>query len=133
MGIFDCAGNDWDCLLRRRAKAGYFSVQDDRDGNFRSNCDGDLMNKDNAKDYLPLVQAWAEGKQLQVKSLATLGWVDIDRCDFFLKPESYRIKPEPREGWVHKDDLVRANPVLVYDPPVVADDWIKVREVVDGS
>jgi hypothetical protein len=57
------------------------------------------MNATNAKDYLPLVQALAEGKQIQVKILdgwsGGVGWVD-----FIYDPSYYRIKPEPRRIWV---------------------------------
>lgn len=56
------------------------------------------MNKDNAKDYLPLVQALADGKAIQLA--ATTGeWRDHLEPDFSLLPQEYRIKPEPREIW----------------------------------
>jgi hypothetical protein len=61
------------------------------------------MNKNNARDYLPLVQALADGKTIQKKWYEV--WYDIkDDAEFDLKPEYYRIKPEPRtfEIWVHK-------------------------------
>ena len=53
------------------------------------------MNKDNAKDYLPLVQALADGKTIQLKKLD--GWSDCERTGFSFPPDQYRIKPEPRE------------------------------------
>jgi hypothetical protein len=54
------------------------------------------MNKDNAAQYLPIVQAVADGKTIQFKG--NLGkWEDMDDPAFFQGPESYRIKPEPRE------------------------------------
>lgn len=52
------------------------------------------MNKDNAKDYLPLVQALAEGKTIQYYSTTTSKWVDDDDFTFCLPPTGYRIKPE---------------------------------------
>lgn len=58
------------------------------------------MNKDNAKDYLPLVQALAEGKVIQVTMDAGRSWKDVDSTDFAMSPNWYRIKPEPREVWV---------------------------------
>ncbi len=63
------------------------------------------MNKDNAKDYLPLVQALAEGKVVQYKFLradASQDWLSLaSNIDFVMPPEHYRIKPEPREIWVN--------------------------------
>lgn len=57
------------------------------------------MNKDNAKDYLPLVQALAEGKVIQLQ-VDNGEWLDLDETKFNFEPSDYRIKPEPREIWV---------------------------------
>jgi len=55
------------------------------------------MNEDNARDYLPLVQALAEGKTIQLFSDGD-GWEDI-RSPIFDRPAKlYRIKPEPK--WI---------------------------------
>jgi hypothetical protein len=74
------------------------------------------MNKDNAKDYLPIVQALADGKQIQRRmphcfiqkdekeGLPVLierpeEWVDDAEGEFsfYSEPDCYRIKPdEPR-------------------------------------
>lgn len=51
------------------------------------------MNREQAKELLPIIQAFAEGKIIQVQE-------DIDWCylgnesDFNLSPQRYRIKPE---------------------------------------
>jgi len=67
------------------------------------------MNKDNAKDYLPLVQALAEGRTIQEKWTTTRqAWRDYDGCgaggDVLPLDEiplvDLRIKPEPRRAWV---------------------------------
>ncbi len=59
------------------------------------------MNKDNAKDYLPLVQALADGKVIQGHMYRSQQWEDMDGDIAFDGPPSdYRIKPEPREIWV---------------------------------
>lgn len=59
------------------------------------------MNKSNARDYLPLVQALAEGKVIQV--LGVNGWVDIEaELSLCFAADQYRIKPEPREIWVNE-------------------------------
>lgn len=53
------------------------------------------MNRQQAKELLPIIQAFAEGKTIQVRE-------DIDWCylgnetDFDLSPQRYRIKPEPK-------------------------------------
>lgn len=58
------------------------------------------MNAENAKDYLPLVQALADGKTLQSNVSGT--WDDIDEPLFQNSPTTYRIKPEPREIWFNR-------------------------------
>lgn len=58
------------------------------------------MNKDNAKDYLPLVQALAEGRVIQGNCGGE--WKDDDYPSFSSPPNYYRIKPEPREVWVNE-------------------------------
>lgn len=56
---------------------------------------GNNMNREQAKELLPIIQAFAEGKTIQVRE-------DIDWCylgnetDFNLSPQRYRIKPEPK-------------------------------------
>lgn len=58
------------------------------------------MNKENAKDYLPLVQALADGKTIQLQMRDD--WLDIEETKFNFAPTEYRIKPEPREIWVNR-------------------------------
>ncbi|MDA5337840.1 hypothetical protein LRM36_05355 [Stenotrophomonas maltophilia] len=53
------------------------------------------MNKDNAKDYLPLVQALAEGKVIQM--FDGKNWEDLEDVAFSYELSNYRVKPEPRE------------------------------------
>lgn len=61
------------------------------------------MNKDNARDYLPLVQALAEGKVIQAAgSDGWEYWEDIEDVAFSRPAADYRIKPEPREIWVNR-------------------------------
>lgn len=54
------------------------------------------MNKDNAHLYLPLIEALAMGKTIQVKNLAGK-WTDYESVVFSNPPEDYRIKTEPRK------------------------------------
>lgn len=59
------------------------------------------MNKDNAKDYLPLVQALADGKSIQVLSAGE--WKDAEQLTTLSRSANdYRIKPEPREIWFNE-------------------------------
>lgn len=68
------------------------------------------MNKDTAKDYLPLLQALAEGKTIQWVSDGGV-WVDPSSSDkelfFTHAPSRYRIKSEPKKQSyrisLHKD------------------------------
>jgi hypothetical protein len=64
------------------------------------------MNKENAHLYLPLVQALADGKTIQVKQNGI--WKDCSDLNlvFGFEPHEYRIKPEPRtwEIWAHEND-----------------------------
>lgn len=52
------------------------------------------MNKHNAKEFLPLVQALADGETIQVKTDEDpVIWLNIDCPAFDKTPEDYRIKP----------------------------------------
>lgn len=78
------------------------------------------MNKNNAKDYLPLVQALADGKVIQVKTVC--GWVDSESIGFVFPPDQYRIKPEPREIWVNH---CMGGLIAVFDSEREAIDYAK--------
>ena len=52
------------------------------------------MTREQAKELLPIIQAWAEGKNLQF--LSDGEWHDINQADFTCYPGKYRIKPEPK-------------------------------------
>ncbi len=62
------------------------------------------MNKDDAKEYLPLVQALVEGKTIQFKSYLGGEWSDASTPTFTEPASKYRIKPEPieLELWYHE-------------------------------
>lgn len=54
------------------------------------------MKRSDAKNYLPLIEAFAEGKEIEVKDIHGK-WVPAgEAVAFSLNPEHYRIKPEPR-------------------------------------
>lgn len=65
------------------------------------------MDKHNAHLFLPLVQAFVDGKTIQ-KNIG-LGadelWLNVvGSLSFANNPEDYRIKPEPLECWVNVYD-----------------------------
>ena len=52
------------------------------------------MTREQAKELLPIIQAFAEGKNIQF--LSDGEWHDINQADFTCYPDKYRIKPEPK-------------------------------------
>ena len=54
------------------------------------------MTREEAKNLLPIIQAFAEGKDIQIRNITDDGWDDInnDSMSFCAKAEAYRIKPE---------------------------------------
>ena len=52
------------------------------------------MTREEAKEILPIIQAYAEGRTIQF--LDGGKWLDLCESDFYESPERYRIKPEPK-------------------------------------
>ena len=52
------------------------------------------MTRKEAKEMLPIMQAYAEGRTIQF--LDGGKWLDLYESDFYKSPERYRIKPEPK-------------------------------------
>ena len=52
------------------------------------------MTREQAKELLPIIQAWAQGKNIQF--LSDGEWHDINQADFTCYPDKYRIKPETK-------------------------------------
>lgn len=52
------------------------------------------MTREQAKELLPIIQAFAEGKGIETKTGS--GWISIENMSFAGNPDSYRIKPEPK-------------------------------------
>lgn len=72
------------------------------------------MNRDNAKDFLPLVHALAEGKTIQYKRDS---WVDAGELDTIYHVASeYRIKPELRTLKLYIIDTGKGKPVVTSHP-----------------
>ena len=53
------------------------------------------MNREQAKELLPIIKAFAEGKTIQVQE--GIDWCYLrNNADFNLNPSIYRIKPSPK-------------------------------------
>ena len=52
------------------------------------------MTREEAKQLLPIIQAFAEGKCVETKTGS--GWVNMENMSFAGKPKLYRIKPEQK-------------------------------------
>ena len=86
------------------------------------------MTRKEAKEWLPIIQAWAEGRTIQYQISPESWWTDINKDLYTSNPPSnYRIKPESKYrpfqsqeecwnemlkhqslGWVRYDDLIIA-------------------------
>ena len=53
------------------------------------------MNREEIKNLLPVMQAFAEGKEIQVKGGNGIWYDGGNELKFDLVPQDYRIKPEP--------------------------------------
>lgn len=53
------------------------------------------MNRQQAKDLLPIIQAFAEGKVVEMKT-SKGNWEVQEEMSFVLAPQKYRIKPSPK-------------------------------------
>lgn len=54
------------------------------------------MNRKQAKELLPIIQAFAEGKTVQCRTNNTYDWVSTNTPSFNPGLWEYRIKPEPK-------------------------------------
>lgn len=85
------------------------------------------MDRNQAKELLPIIKAFSEGKTIQYKSLEGI-WEDRDKVSFNCEPECYRIKPEPEPKYrPFKDADECWNEMLKHQPF----GWVKCKE--DGS
>ena len=85
------------------------------------------MTKEQAKEILPIIKAYSEGKIIQYRHKGRTKWYDLDSGQFNCDIYFYRIKPEPKYrpfktqeecwnemlkhqslGWVRYDDLIIA-------------------------
>lgn len=52
------------------------------------------MTREEAKKLMPVIQAFADGKDVETKTGS--GWMSIENMSFAGNPNSYRIKPEQK-------------------------------------
>ena len=85
------------------------------------------MTREEAKEWLPIIQAWVEGKAIQYQSNPKSWWTDINKDLYTSSPPSnYRIKPELKyhpfksveECW---QEMQKHQPI----------GWIKRKEVTE--
>ncbi len=90
------------------------------------------MNRERAKELLPIIQAFVEGKDVQWNRNGH--WRDcVDNVGFKLTDRTdYRIKPEPREFWVlMNESFINGNRYTLWDYKGVQEhQCIHVREVL---
>jgi hypothetical protein len=90
------------------------------------------MNKESAKEFLPLVQALADGLAIEFNDGGD--WVNVVNLNTdSYDPDEYRIKPEPRtfEMWLYHP-TGRMYPLVDGDGFIENDEWetITVQEVL---
>lgn len=97
------------------------------------------MNRQQAKELLPIIQAFAEGKQVEIKPKECIEWdileendwqyIDFKKCDLRIKP-TYRPFKDKEEcwqemlkhqpfGWV-KDGPRKCNIICIREDGIVA-------------
>ena len=89
------------------------------------------MNREEVKKWAELFQAAADGKVIECNS-AMVGWREacsINTAD--CKPESYRIKPEPREWFIKADSADHIEFTKAFTHPFNGLKFIRVREVIE--
>ena len=87
------------------------------------------MNKNNAAEFIPLVQALSEGKTIQVFHPSFKEWENTENPEFCYSPDHYRIKSDPIEfegvtqatSRCHNDDSgsIRLAVIWPSDPPKI--------------
>ncbi len=84
------------------------------------------MNRERAKELLPVIQAFADGEDIEAKGLGD--W--IVTTDATWKAEcTYRIKPKPREFWISIEE--NGHDAWTYKPSNINGEVIKVIEVIE--
>ena len=79
------------------------------------------MTREEAKELMPVIKAFADGKDVETKTGS--GWMSIENMSFAGKPDSYRIKPEPKyRSFRNAEECLQE--MLKHQPF----GWIKAKE-----
>lgn len=86
-----------------------------------------MMNKDNAKEFLPLLQALIDGKTIQYYSRTAAQWKDMAAVNCVYERARYRIKPEriKKKMWYHPDSSKATGLYPVADNYITHENWVK--------
>jgi len=97
------------------------------------------MTREQTKELMPIIQAFAEGKTIQIRDAGGTWWDVMDSGASFSQPvDAYRVKPEPRE-WIiftdgetiyHKGQFDCDDPKVMYGANTALK-AIRVREILD--
>ena len=91
------------------------------------------MNRERAKELLPIIQAFADGKEIEFCN-NNGPWELFEECDNFTGHlcNAWRIKPEPREFWI-ADVQDEFRKVLMSGEKDLSahHTYIKVREIIE--
>ena len=108
------------------------------------------MNKERAKELLPVIQAFADGKTIEYNYDGN--WIEYKNFNFIDKAENYRIKSEPKYrpfkdvdecweemqkhqpfGWVENKNSHRRYILTTMDPnPAYSDCNVRIGETWRG-
>lgn len=107
------------------------------------------MDKEQAKELWPIIKAFAEGKQIEIKSKAKgsywdileendMQYIDFKKCDLRIKPEpKYRPFKDAKECWQemqkHKPYGWVKDASKMYNITIIIDDGIIVNTSIDGG
>jgi len=94
------------------------------------------MNRERAKELLPIFEAYANGEDIQRQYGGLQGSYIWKDSDLLLADDGYiyRIKPSPREFWVKTSDYNADKPLYWYtadDDEPARSEYFKVREVLE--
>ena len=91
------------------------------------------MTREDAKKLLPIIEAYANGETVQIRKGDY--WGENEYYTFAGSPNSYRIKPKPREFWVNEytkgvgDYLYKSEVIAVNDAE--NDEYIKTIHLIE--
>lgn len=86
------------------------------------------MSKERVKERIKVMQAWLDGKTIQMKEYDN-SWCDLPNPTFSALCE-YRVKPEPRKFLVKINPPGKADKIYDYHGAPFSSDLILVQEII---